>query len=34
MPILIWVAAVACMLEIAGVIPPTREKQGPSRDPA
>jgi hypothetical protein len=34
MPLLIWIAAVACMLEMAGVVPRKREKQGPSRDPA
>jgi hypothetical protein len=32
MPILIWIATVACMLEIAGTLPSSREKNDPSRD--
>jgi hypothetical protein len=32
MPILIWIATVACMLEIAGVLPSSGEKHDPSRD--
>ena len=39
MPILIWIATVACMLEVAGVLPRTQdpraqEERDPSKDPA
>jgi hypothetical protein len=33
MPILIWIATVACMLEMTGVIPRTRDEQDSSKDP-
>jgi hypothetical protein len=32
MPILIWIATVACILEMAGILPRTQEKQYPSKD--
>jgi hypothetical protein len=32
MPILIWIATLACMMEISGVLPSTREAREPSKD--
>jgi hypothetical protein len=29
MPILIWIATIACMLEMAGALPASPEKHGP-----
>jgi hypothetical protein len=31
MPILIWIATVACMLEMSGLLPASREKRDPAR---
>jgi hypothetical protein len=31
MPILIWIATVACMLEIAGLRPASRDQHDPER---